>query len=214
METKIRDALQKLDLSSDAVWTSDGLPRLDAPGLGGKFSRADVTAAAPLFSRTRPDLSAAPSSIEDEDGIEEIDGDARAAEQLSTVFQMQASDFGDGSEPTASAVSQEPSVPMDQLIQAAQRSLALANEAAEQAERLKRDAAEARDKAVREQQRIDDSDPHRIQKGIMAYLASTQQKGKTEGPAAPASAASPLDKAMQQRRPAFGTKRPAYPTQR
>jgi hypothetical protein len=51
---EIRLALAKLDPKNDDHWTETGNPRLDALGLAKAPLRADVTAAAPLFTRTNP----------------------------------------------------------------------------------------------------------------------------------------------------------------
>ena len=62
-EDKIREALAKLDKANDDHWTEDGLPVLEA--LGGKFTREQVTAAAPKFTRETLDASAAPDPAEE-----------------------------------------------------------------------------------------------------------------------------------------------------
>lgn len=49
-------ALAKLDPKNDDHWTEQGAPLLDALGLAKKPTRAEVTSAAPLFSRTNPVL--------------------------------------------------------------------------------------------------------------------------------------------------------------
>lgn len=53
---QIRLALSKLDTTNDDHWTENGQPALSALGLKPQPSRADVTAAAPLFSRASPKL--------------------------------------------------------------------------------------------------------------------------------------------------------------
>lgn len=55
----IRAALAKLDATNDDHWTENGNPRLDALGFSSTPKRADVTAAAPLFTRSNPVLDAA-----------------------------------------------------------------------------------------------------------------------------------------------------------
>lgn len=225
MEQKIKDALSKLDLADDALWTADGLPRLDAPGLGGKFTRADVTKAAPLFSRSRPVVET-PTALDEDDEAEKVDEDGRsagAAPEVDTVFTMKASDFGaaaglpsddedevDG--PSAPPPTMTPEE-VEERIARAERQLKEANAAAQHAERLKSEAAAERDKAVREQEFLDASDPHKGQRSIMAYLESTKRgpKPAAQG-ASPPPAPSPIDKALAQRRSAYGTARPKYPT--
>lgn len=223
MEQKIRDSLSKLDLADDALWTGDGLPRLDAPGLGGKFTRADVTKAAPLFSRSRPVLTV-PEALSDEDEAEQVDEDGRkasAAPEVDTVFTMKATDFGEDPEgedsPDGEVERQRPMTPeeVEARVARADALLKEANVAAERAERMKSDAAAERDKLVREQEYLDAADPHRAQKNIMEYLNSTKtpnQRGEAKGPGPSAPPAqSPIDKALSNRRQAYGTARPNYP---
>jgi hypothetical protein len=61
--TAIRAALAKLDPKNDEHWTENGNPRLDALGFTPTPKRADVTNAAPLFTRTNPTLEAAPIKV-------------------------------------------------------------------------------------------------------------------------------------------------------
>lgn len=55
----IREALGTLDTFDDNLWTSEGLPRLDALKdlLGRTVTRQEVTDAAPKFTRSNTDLS-------------------------------------------------------------------------------------------------------------------------------------------------------------
>lgn len=67
MANKIREALAKLDPANDMHWTSDGSPRMDVVEdlVGDKsIKRADVTAAAPAFTRENPVLDPAPAAQE------------------------------------------------------------------------------------------------------------------------------------------------------
>lgn len=58
MSDEIRAALATLDPKNENHWTEGGQPRLDALGLTPVPKRADVTAAAPLFSRSNPEVPA------------------------------------------------------------------------------------------------------------------------------------------------------------
>ena len=54
---EILEALKMLDLENDALWTGDGLPRVEVVGeMIGRMdvSRQEITDAAPLFTRTAP----------------------------------------------------------------------------------------------------------------------------------------------------------------
>lgn len=71
----IRDALARLDPATDDHWTTDGLPRLDVlrTFLGADASRADVTKAAPEFSRANLALPEAPAAQEAvQESLEEV----------------------------------------------------------------------------------------------------------------------------------------------
>jgi hypothetical protein len=59
MSDEIRAALQKLDPKNDAHWTEDGLPAIAALGFKKAPSRAEITNAAPKFTRVTLDISAA-----------------------------------------------------------------------------------------------------------------------------------------------------------
>lgn len=61
LQNEIRAALAKLDAKDDNHWTENGLPRLDALGFSKAPLRADVTAAAPLFTRSNPVVEVAAS---------------------------------------------------------------------------------------------------------------------------------------------------------
>lgn len=54
----IKEALAQLDTLDDDQWTADGAPKTEAVSeiVGSKVSRADITAAAPKFSRSNGDL--------------------------------------------------------------------------------------------------------------------------------------------------------------
>src|SRR5688500_19828799 len=56
MSDEIRAALATLDPKNENHWTEGGQPRLDALGLTPLPKRQEVTAAAPLFSRSNPEL--------------------------------------------------------------------------------------------------------------------------------------------------------------
>ena len=54
----IKEALAQLDTLDDDQWTTDGAPKTETVSeiMGSKVSRADITAAAPKFSRSNGDL--------------------------------------------------------------------------------------------------------------------------------------------------------------
>jgi len=58
MQTRIREALAKLDTANEGHWTSEGMPRLDVMKdlVGQAVSRADITSAAKSFTRKTPNL--------------------------------------------------------------------------------------------------------------------------------------------------------------
>jgi len=65
----IKEALGQLDTLEDANWTADGAPAVDAVSalMGTKVTRAEITEAAPKFSRENTDLSGpAPEAPEQE----------------------------------------------------------------------------------------------------------------------------------------------------
>lgn len=74
-ETIIR-ALKTLDTANDEHWTTEGAPRLEALQLAG-VKRAEVTAAAPHFSRTNPSFET-PASVDEKKREAEI---AKKAEE-------------------------------------------------------------------------------------------------------------------------------------
>lgn len=100
MSDEIRAALQKLDPKNDAHWTEDGLPAIAALGFKGKApSRADITNAAPKFTRLVQDISM-PSEAKPAEGAADkadkvepeavFDGDAEAT--LVEELQAQVAD--------------------------------------------------------------------------------------------------------------------------
>lgn len=60
--SQIIEALRKLDPNNDEHWTADGLPKLEALGVK-DVKRAEVTKAAPHFTRTTPTI-VTPADIE------------------------------------------------------------------------------------------------------------------------------------------------------
>jgi hypothetical protein len=63
MTERITTALAQLDPDRDEHWTSSGLPAMDAMRalVGAEVTRAQVTAAAPDFTRSHPSLGGAPA---------------------------------------------------------------------------------------------------------------------------------------------------------
>ncbi len=94
MSDEIRAALATLDPKNENHWTEGGQPRLDALGLNPVPKRADVTAAAPLFSRSntelpavqkpKEELVAAPTPVAPklDDKLSALQGDLDAAQKL------------------------------------------------------------------------------------------------------------------------------------
>lgn len=68
----IRDALGMLDTIDDEVWTSEGLPKIDAVKdlLGRPVTRQEIVDAAPKFTRQNPDLGddPVPEEVAEEGG--------------------------------------------------------------------------------------------------------------------------------------------------
>lgn len=65
MNEKIIAALKSLDPSNSDHWTSEGAPRIDALKIEG-IKRADITAAAPHFSRDNPAIETPATSADKE----------------------------------------------------------------------------------------------------------------------------------------------------
>ena len=65
----IKEALGQLDTLEDANWTADGAPAVDAVSalLGKKVSRAEITEAAPKFSRENTDLSGPTTEVQEQE---------------------------------------------------------------------------------------------------------------------------------------------------
>jgi len=70
----IKEALAELDIFNDDQWTADGAPKTDTVSeiMGKKVSRADITNAAPKFSRTNVDLEEVEPIAEVEE-VEEVE---------------------------------------------------------------------------------------------------------------------------------------------
>lgn len=91
MTDKIRDALAKLQCINDDHWTAEGLPRLDVMRtlMGVTVSRAQLTQAAKLFTRSNPVLvvDTTPDAEEEVVGREDllpavVNGDGQASDIL------------------------------------------------------------------------------------------------------------------------------------
>lgn len=76
---QIREALLKLDPTNNSQWTNEGLPALDdlKELIGVRVSRAEVTEAAPMFSRDHPTF--------EEPAAEKIDDSLSEDEELQAV---------------------------------------------------------------------------------------------------------------------------------
>lgn len=89
----IRDALGMLDTIDDEVWTSDGLPKIDAVKdlLGRPVTRQEIVDAAPKFTRQNSDLGPDP---EDEAEVETQDQpiDERQPIDFEDFFQSEPKD--------------------------------------------------------------------------------------------------------------------------
>ena len=77
---QIKEALLKLDVNNDELWTGDGLPKVEALSIPG-IKRADITEAAPQFTRENPTIELPEGKQSDEDKAQaEIDN--RVAEVM------------------------------------------------------------------------------------------------------------------------------------
>jgi len=81
MKEEILAALGKLDPQNDDHWTGDGLPRIDKLGIQG-LKRADITAAAPQFTRDNPTFEIAdPNAGQPDPDVNKPSDDADAGGQ-------------------------------------------------------------------------------------------------------------------------------------
>jgi len=226
---EIRAALAQLDTKNNDQWTGDGLPAIDAVNklVKGSVRRAEITEAAPKFTRDNPALevqplapvtppTAAPAASQDQGGdaqgqapggdTQEQAGDPNAgvaAQELEPLF----TDPEDGDE--------ELSI-LDAELAEVEAELAEAEAAVAAAQKLVAQAQAARDKVIEAREKARPANANML--GIQAYLE--RQKATREQKAARAMAIldagidmkmlqhrSPLDQAMA-RKTARGTQRP------
>lgn len=103
---EIRDALAKLDPKNNDHWTEQGAPRLDALELATKPARAEVTAAAPLFSRTNlvlPEAAPAVPPVEEKPVVDEDAANEAQLAQLRDEIQLAQIDVDDAQKNIADA---------------------------------------------------------------------------------------------------------------
>jgi len=84
----IQEALGQMDTLDDDLWTGDGSPKTDAVSalIGRKVTRAEITDAAPKFSRSNTDLSFLGEEPEDETEVEEAPVDMSADDEIIGAF--------------------------------------------------------------------------------------------------------------------------------
>lgn len=209
--TKIHEALQLLDAKDNSHWTNDGLPRvdivaklIDTPNL----SRADITAAAPTFTRENLTFEPTPPQQDNPAAPAQEEGDATHENpaQDPAPEQEQENAQEDQSEPS-------PLPPLDELDEAQLELDAATKELASLDEQLnaltkKKAAAQAKVDALLEARALHDS-PHQNQKDIMAYLEGQAKLREQKAAALGVPARSRLDQAMSFKR-GFGGNRPSF----
>jgi len=92
----IKEALTALDVADDEQWTADGLPKVDTmqeATANPELKRADITEAAPLFTRTNPVLE-----VEDVTAGEKSDV-GTSPEEIAAAAELAAAGEGDGDKP-------------------------------------------------------------------------------------------------------------------
>jgi hypothetical protein len=212
MKMNIADALDELDLDNDEHWTSDGLPRLDAVEeyLGRKTTRKEVKEAAPHFTRDNPQLA------------QVIDPETQGDVEVAGPSPMVGEDTAQAGEaipapiPAADGAKGEDLRPESQKLDEAANDLTV-EIAKLQAERSRLQAAASQAHTIEAK----DRDPQANQKELMRYISSQKdqrmaraqerQRVKELLGQAPASGGfSPLDQALNARKPKAGTTRPDY----
>lgn len=214
MTNPIQQALAKLDPKNDAHWTSDGSPRMDVVHeLTGNadLKRADITKAAPTFTRENPAF-AAPEGASDpataqgdttepvapvekadeqtEERMEAPEGDnlntdqANAAQGDDEGDDAQAADADDATDPLFEALAEDPYDPaLDEAVSEADAKLAEAQAALDEAKKVHLAAEKERDAAIEARSR--ETTPRDSQIGIMAYLQTQhEQRARRAGNAA------------------------------
>jgi hypothetical protein len=212
--TKIHEALQLLDAKDNSHWTNDGLPRvdivaklIDAPSL----SRADITAAAPTFTRENltfeptPPEQDNPAAPAQEEGVKTEENPAQ--DPAPSEEQEKAKE--DQPEPSPLP----PATEIDELDEAAMELLAANDEltsyeAEMSALAAKKAAAQAKVDALIEARALQDS-PHQNQKDIMAYLEGQAKLREQKAAALGVPARSRLDQALGFKR-GYGANRPSF----
>jgi hypothetical protein len=195
MSQAILEALALLDPKNDGDWTGDGLPRLDVLKVG---TRAQVTAAAPNFTRGNPTLEPKPK---------EVEVLAPLPPERTTSLRMESTEFGDSDDDEEDEVFTPPdpkalvetAVEAEARLKATRDALEVAKRAAEAAEAEVLAASREHDAAVIESQPF--VPPHVVTQNIlMGFLHSTQKV-----PQSPAQ----IDKVMA-RKQGYGIKRPVF----
>lgn len=216
-EKTIIAALAKLDVSNDAHWTGDGLPRIETVRLfagDSALSRDDVTMAAPQFTRQAPalpgvsqdDLSPSGTGADTQDAVKTGGDDAQDG-------------IGDGTN-TSQASEQETSVKTVTVPETAADRLANAAAAKAKADQAYQEAQQAMDAEI---DRAAKSGPaetfaqqvaayHRMVKGQLQARAEQKARLRDAGinlkDLIPSRA--PIDAALD-RKKGRGTQRPVMP---
>ena len=89
MKHKIEAALTGLDPRNAEHWTAEGLPSLKALGIEG-IKRADVTAAAPHFTRDNPVLTTPDEEAKEQAKISAAEAAEAAKAELGTIEEQKA----------------------------------------------------------------------------------------------------------------------------
>lgn len=239
----ILQALSRLDPDNDEHWTTDGSPRMSAVGAlidSDTVTRADVTNAAPSFTRETSRAHAAYDSedIEEDQDTEEaatvaqdLDPDIAAeAPEVDVTTPSEPDTDTDTAPPSPEPARAEPVGEMEGLQAELEERTAQMLEAQHMLELVKKDADRLSNEVNDLNSRIgmlQRSDPNHDTAGIRAYIhrqnlnrvnraKALQRVIKSTG-AHPADIASavdpraPIDRAMATRKPARGSKRPVHP---
>lgn len=172
----ILEALATLDHEDPKHWTDDGAPLVEVVSelVGSEVTRKEITDAAPNFARG---VKGAPEQPKSEDKPEQPKAD-------------------DIPEPEPKAEDKPELVDFD-------RAVAEAKQALELAQKAYHEALTTRDNFVRGGQACEYS-PEKNQENISAYLARVKKTRMEKAGVTPVASKAPIDRAMNQRKPARG----------
>lgn len=214
-DTNLIEALKLLDVNEKSHWTADGLPRVDvvAELTGIKdLKRADITAAAPTFTRENP-ASEEPAEEEVETKEETSEEQEPSAEEEVAKDNVEAAESTLGEEELTTFGLTESDI-LDELelaVAAAEAKVAEADAAVAEAQKVRAEAAAARDALLDE--RAANVHPHQNQLDIMQFLETQKQlrlERASRVQTIVTSQKAPIDQAMV-RRKGFGFARPVVP---